>query len=69
MGTDDDDQGYEPIRVGVHLNDIKRIFELADQIAQMQVRYDSDQLKMANAAIEEMQDAACEIASIVAGYD
>ena len=59
----------EEITMSVPLRDVRHIFKLADRIAQMEVRYDPDQLKMANDAIEEMQNAACEIAAIISNYN
>ena len=53
------------VDIYVPLRDIRYVFELADRIAQMEVRYDPDQLKMANAAIKDMQDIACEIAAVI----
>lgn len=51
--------------VSVSLNDMKRIFELAVMIDQIEVPYQSDPLKMANEAIQLMQGYASEIAAMV----
>jgi hypothetical protein len=72
MGTDElykksfEDSKETEAHVPEH--ELQRIFELADEIAQMQVRYNEDPLKMANTAIDKMQLNAERIASIVGHY-
>ena len=65
--TDENDNLVD-VEVSVPLKDMERIFELADNIAQLKVRYEADPLKMANDAIEQMQELASEIAAISGGY-
>lgn len=49
----------------VPISDLRRIFELAVMIDQIEVPYQSDPLKMANEAIQLMQGYASEIAAMV----
>ena len=69
--TDENDNLIDTDDVEVYIprRELLEIFNLADRIAQVEVRYESDPLEMANKAIEKMQRDACEIAAIVASYN
>lgn len=58
----------EEVHHSVPASEMDRIFELADAIAQIQIPYQQDPLKMANEAITIMQEHAYEIAALSAGY-
>ncbi len=52
----------------VPLRDLERIFDLADKIAQPQVKYQRDPLRMANDVISISEAYASEIAALSGRY-
>jgi hypothetical protein len=69
MGTDEtygkSFEDSEEAEMKVPESELQKIFELADEIAQMKVRYQSDPLRMANETISKMQRNAEQIAATV----
>ena len=60
---------YEPVTIGITMDDIRRILELCEDIKMPVTCYVDDQLKMANKVIGHNRSKANAIMSIINNYN